>query len=68
MLLIEKPSRYGSKGVLRHDNYHTDPKSVLGIVAIIIIICSSHDFTTKLSRSWDSKVKYAFNQPIYGRI
>ena len=37
-----KSDTYGNKGVIRHYNYRSDSKLVLGIVAIIIIPCSCH--------------------------
>ena len=48
-----KISPYGSKGVLRHYNYHSYPKWVPGIVEIIRITCSCHDWKTILSLYWD---------------
>ena len=61
-------SPYGSKGILRHNHYWSDPKLGPGIVAIIIIPCSCHACTTILSLSWDSKTKEEVNQPRYGRV
>ena len=63
-----KTSPCGIKGILRHYNYWSDKKLGPGIVAIRIIACSCHDFTTILSLSWDSKIKEAVNLPRYCRI
>ena len=63
-----KPPPYGSKGILRHYHYRSDPKLGLGIVAVIIIPCSCHAFTTILSLLRDSKIKEPFNHPRYGRV
>ena len=40
-----KKSPYGSKGILIHYNYWSDPKLVLGIVEIRIISCIFHACT-----------------------
>ena len=45
---------YGSKGILRHDYYSSDPKLGPVVVSIRIIPCSFHAFTTILSLYWDS--------------
>ena len=52
-----KSSPYINKGILRHYNYQSDTKLGPFIVAIRIIPCSCHDFTTILSLSWYSKIK-----------
>ena len=63
-----KTSPYGSKGIIRHYHYWSDPKLGPGIVAIIRTPCSFHYCRTILLLSWDSKTKEAVNQPIYGRV
>ena len=63
-----KPPPYGSKGILRHYHYRSDPKLGPGIFSIIRIPCNCHTCTTILYLSWDSKIKRAANQPIYGRV
>ena len=63
-----KASPYGSKGILRHYHYWSDPKFGLGIFSIIIILCSFHACTIILSISWNSKIKEAVNQPRYSRV
>ena len=63
-----KTSPYGSKAILRHYRYCSDQKLGPGIVEVRIIPYSYHDCTTILSLSWDSKIKEAVNQPIYGRV
>ena len=40
----------------------------MGIVLIIIIPCSFHDFKKTLPLPWYSTVKGAFNHPRYGRV
>ena len=56
---------YGSKGILRHYHYCSDPKLGPGMVAIIRIPCSFHACKTISYISWDSIIKEAVNQPIY---
>ena len=63
-----KSSPYGSKGVLRHYHYWSDPKLGPGVVEIRINTCSCHSCTKILSLPWDSTVREAFNHPIYGRV
>ena len=63
-----KTSPYGSKVILRHYHYQSDPKLGTGVVEIRIIPCSCHACTTLLSLSCDSKNKEAFNHPRYGRV
>ena len=46
-----KTSPYGSKGILRHNNYRSDPNLVPGIVVIRIVPCNFHSCTTLLSLS-----------------
>ena len=41
-----KTSPYGSKVILRHYHYQSDPKLGTGVVEIRIIPCSDHAFTT----------------------
>ena len=48
-----KKSPYGSKGILRHYHYQSDPKLGQGIFEIRRITCSFHDCKTILSPSWD---------------
>ena len=67
MLLMEK-SPYGSNDILRHYQYWSDLKLGTGIVEIRRITYNFHACTTILSLSWDSKIKEAVNQPIYGRV
>ena len=55
-----------SKGILRHNNYRSDPNLGPGIVTIRKIPCSCHACTTILSLSWDYKIKETVNQPRYG--
>ena len=59
---------YGSKGNIRYYHNRSDPKLGPGIVEVRTIPYSCHDCTTILSLSWDSKIKEAVNQPIYGRV
>ena len=61
-------SPYGSKGIQRHEHYHSDPKLGPGIVAIRIIHCNFHACTDILYLSWNYKTKEAVNQPRYGRV
>ena len=63
-----KSSTCGSKGILRHYHYQLYPKLGMGIVLIIIIPCSFHDFKKTLPLPWYSTVKGAFNHPRYGRV
>ena len=63
-----KSSPYGSKVILRHNNYWSDPNLGPGIVAIIIFSSSCHYCTNILSLSWNSKPNKEFNQPKYGRL
>ena len=63
-----KPSPYGSKGVLIHYHYSSDPKLGLGIVTIRRITYTFHDCRTILYLTRDYKIKEAFNQPKYGRV
>ena len=67
MLLMEK-SPYGSKWILRHYRYWSNPKLGSSIVAIRIIPCSIHAKTAILYLYWDSKTKEAVNQTRYGRV
>ena len=46
---------YGSKGILRHYHYPSDPKLGPGIFVIRKIPCSFHTCKTTLSISWNSK-------------
>ena len=59
---------YRRKVIIRHYNNRSDPELGPGIVAIRIIPCSCHDFTTKLSLSWYSKIKDSFNQLRYVKV
>ena len=59
---------YASKGILRHNNYRSDPNLGPGIVTIRKIPCSCHACTTILSLSWDYKIKESVNQPRNGRV
>ena len=59
---------YGSKVIIKHYHYCSDPKLGPGIVAIRRIQCSCYDCKTILSLSWGSKIKVAVNQPRYGRV
>ena len=52
---------YASKGILRHNDYRSDPKLGPGIVSIRIILCSCHACTTILYLSWYYKIKEAVN-------
>ena len=36
------PCTQGSKGILRHHNYHSDPKLGTEIIAVKLSICSFH--------------------------
>ena len=56
-----KISPYGSKGILIHYHFRSDPKLGSGIVVIGRITCSFHACTTILSLSWDPKIKEAFH-------
>ena len=58
----------GSKGILRHYHYRSDPKLGPGIVAVRKIPCSCHACTYILSLSWDAKTKESVNQYRYGRV
>ena len=55
-----KTSPYGSKGIIIHYHYWSDPKIGPGIVAIRIFSCICHACTTILSLSWNSKINKAF--------
>ena len=57
-----------SKGILRHNNYRSDPKLSPDIVAIRRIPRTCHDCTAILSLYWDYKTKEVVNQPRYGRV
>ena len=57
MLLMGKTYPYGIKGILRHNNYQSDPKAGLGIVTIRRISCSCHDCTTILFLYCYSNIK-----------
>ena len=59
---------YGSKVILRHYNFQSDPKLGPGIVVIRRIPYNCHASTTILYLSWDSKIKEAVNQPRYGIV
>ena len=67
-VLNGKTSQYGSKLILRHYRYLSDPKLGLGIVVIRRITCNYYTCTNILSLSWDSKIKEAVDQPRYGRV
>ena len=55
-----KISPFGSKVILRHDTYWSDPKLGWAIVEIRRIPCSCNSCRTILSLSWYSKTKEAF--------
>ena len=61
-----KTSPIGSKGILRHYHYQSDPKLSPGIVAIRIIPFRFHAFKIVLFVYWYSMIKEAVNQPRYG--
>ena len=63
-----KTAPYGSKGVLRHRNYRSDPKLGSCIVEIRRIPYSFHTCTIILSLSWDYTIKEKFNHTRYGRL
>ena len=60
-----KKTPYGIKCVLRHYCYSSGPKLGQGV---IIIPCIYHAFSTQLSLPCDTKSKYKYNQPRYGRM
>ena len=59
---------HGSKEVLRHYNYCSDPKLGPGIVKIRIIPYNCHSCTTILFLSLDWKTKETVNQPRHGQV
>ena len=67
-LINWKSYPYWSKVVLIHYHYRPDTKLGPGIVAIRIIPCSCLACKTRLSIPWSYIIKYACNQPIYGRV
>ena len=66
-VIIGKTAPYGSKVVLRHYHYMSDPKLVPGFVSLKIISCSYHACKTQLYMTWGYKIKDEYNHPIYGR-
>ena len=67
-VIIGKTAPYGSKVVLRHYHYMSDPKLVPGFVSLKIISCSYHACKTQLYMTWGYKIKDAYNHPRYGKI
>ena len=65
--IIGKVLPYGSKRILIHYYYRSDPKLGPGTVLIRRISCMCHACTTILSLPWDYTIKDSFNQPRYGR-
>ena len=63
-----KSSPNGSKGIIIHYHYRSDPILGPGIFAIRIITCSCYACRKILSVSCDQKTKEAFNQPRYSRV
>ena len=45
-----------------------DPKLGQWVISIRIIICSYHDYTTKLYLPWYPKIEDECNYPIYARF
>ena len=63
-----KTGPYGSKVVLRHYHYWSDPKLGLVVVVLRIIPCSCDGYTTQLSLPYYCKIKDACNKPRYGIV
>ena len=63
-----KTSPYGSKVILRHNNYRSDIKLGPGIFEIRIMPYNFRACATIISLYWDKKIKEAFNHTRYGRV
>ena len=59
---------YVRKGFLRNYHYWDDPKLYQGGVDSRTIPWCCYDCTTQLYLTWDPKIKYACNNPRYGKI